>query len=65
MSGDKHHLEEFERFDIESILIRSLCGADDYSNDNRLYSRPGQTLMIFNDVYGREATYHIPLDFIS
>ena len=65
VSGDKHHLEEFERFDIESILIRSLCGADDYSNDNRLYSRPGQTLMIFNDVYGREATYHIPLDFIS
>lgn len=62
ISGDKHHLEEFERFDIESILIRSLCGADEYSNNNRLYSRPGQTLMIFNDVYGREATYHVPLD---
>lgn len=65
VSGDKHHLEEFERFNIESILIRSLCGADDYSNDSRLYSRPGQTLMIFNDVYGREATYNIPLDFIN
>ena len=62
VSGDKHHLEEFERFDIESILIRSLCGADEHSNNGRLYSRPGQTLMIFNDIYGRESTYHIPLD---
>lgn len=62
ISGDKHHLEEFESFGIESILIRSLAGTDDYANEHRLYSRPGQTLMIFNDVYGREATYHIPLD---
>lgn len=62
ISGDKHHLEEFEQFDIESILIRSLCGTDDYANNKRLYSKPGQTLMIFNDIYGREATYHIPLD---
>lgn len=65
VSGDKHHLEEFEQFDIESILVRSLCGTDDYANGGRLYSRPGQTLMIFNDVYGREATYNIPLDIIN
>lgn len=65
VSGDKHHLEEFEKFDIESILIRSLCGADEHSNNGRLYSRPGQTLMIFNDVYGREATYNIPLDIVD
>lgn len=62
VSGDKHHLEEFEQFGIESVLIRSLCGTDDYANNKRLYSRPGQTLMIFNNVYGRECTYHIPLD---
>lgn len=62
VSGDKHHLEEFEQFDIESILIRSLCGTDDYANNKRLYSKAGQTLMIFNDVYGRESTYHIPLN---
>lgn len=59
VSGDKHHLEEFERFGIESILVRSLCGSDDYASEKRLYSKAGQTLMIFNDVYGREATYHI------
>lgn len=62
VSGDKHHLEEFEQFDIESILIRSLCGTDDFANNKRLYSKPGQTLMIFNNVYGRESTYHIPLN---
>ena len=53
-----------EKFDIESILVRSLCGADEYSNNGRLYSRPGQTLMIFNDIYGREATYNVPLDIV-
>lgn len=62
VSGDKHHLEEFEQFDIENILIRSLCGTDEYANNKRLYSKAGQTLMIFNDIYGREATYHIPLN---
>lgn len=62
ISGDKHHLEEFEQFDIESVLIRSLCGTDDYANEKRLYSKPGQTLMIFNLEDGRESTYHIPLN---
>lgn len=62
ISGDKHHLEEFEQFGIDSILIRSLCGADEYANNKRLYSKPGQTLIIFNNEYGRESTYHIPLD---
>ncbi len=62
VSGDKHHLEEFEQFGIESILIRSLCGTDDYANEKRLYAKAGQTLIIFNNQYGREATYHIPLN---
>lgn len=61
VSGDKHHLEEFEQFDIESIIIRSLCGTDEYANNKRLYSKAGQTLMIFNSEDGREATYNIPL----
>ena len=61
ISGDKHHLEEFEQFGIESILIRSLCGTEDYANERRLYGKPGQTLVIFNR-RGRESTYHISLD---
>lgn len=62
VSGDKHHLEEFEQFDIENIIIRSLCGTDDYANDKRLYSKAGQTLMIFNKEDGRESTYNIKLN---
>ena len=61
ISGDKHHLEEFEQYGIESILVRGLCGTDDYANDRCLYSKPGQTFIVFNK-YGRECTYHIPLD---
>jgi len=61
ISGDKHHLEEFGQYGIESILVRSLCGTDDYAAEKHLYDKPGQTLIIFNDEYGRECTYHIPL----
>ena len=61
ISGDKHHLEEFEQYGIESILVRSLCGTDDYANDRCLYSKAGQTFIIFNNDV-RECTYHIPLD---
>lgn len=61
ISADKHHIEEFEQLGIKSVLVPCLCGTDDYANNGRLYSEPGQTLMIFNDVYGRESTYHIPL----
>lgn len=62
VSGDKHHLEEFEQFDIESIIIRSLCGTDEFANIHRLYSNAGQTLMIFNKEDGRESTYNIKLN---
>ena len=62
ISADKHHIEEFEHLGINSILVPSLCGTDDYANNGRLYSDPAQTLMIFNDVYGRECVYHIPLN---
>lgn len=62
VSADKHHLEEFEKFDIENILVRSLCGTDDYANDKRLYSKAGQTLMIFTEEDGRESTYNIKLN---
>lgn len=62
ISADKHHIEEFETMGIESILVRSLCGTDEYANNIRAYSAPGQTLMIFNSEEGRECTYNIKLD---
>ena len=61
VSGDKHHLEEFEQFDIESIIIRSLCGTDEYANNRRLYSYPMQTLCIFTPDDGKLCTYNIKL----
>lgn len=61
VSADKHHIEEFETMGIESSLVRSLCGTDEYSNNNRLYSAPGQTLMIFSPAEGKECTYNIRL----
>ena len=62
ISGDKHHLEEFSQYGIDNILVRSLCGTDDYAANKHLYDKPGQTMIIFNEDYGRECTYHIPLD---
>ena len=62
ISADKHHIEEFEQLGIKSVLVPCLCGTDDHASNGRLYSDAGQTLMIFNDVYGRESTYHIPLN---
>lgn len=59
--GDKHHLEEYEKYDIETISVRSLCGTDDYANNKRLYSSAGQTLIIFNKHEGRECTRNIRL----
>ena len=61
VSADKHHIEEFETMGIESILVRSLCGTDENANNHRLYSEPGQTLMIFTPEDGRECTYNIKL----
>lgn len=59
ISGDKHHLESFEQFGIESDLVPSLCGTDEYANNKRLYSMPGQTLFVYSRKYGKEATYNI------
>lgn len=38
---------------------------NDHANNGRLYSDAGQIFMIFNDVYGRERTYPIPLNQIQ
>lgn len=60
--ADKHHLEEFEGLGIESLLVGSLCGSDEYANAKRLYSAPRQTMITFNKDSGRDAVYHIRLN---
>lgn len=59
--GDKHHLEAFEQFGIESALVGSLCGTDEYANNKRLYSNPMQTLCVFTPEDGKLCTYNIKL----
>ena len=48
--GDRHHMEEFEELGIEVTVVRSLCGTDEYANTRRLYSAPGQTLMMMPSI---------------
>ena len=60
-TGDKHHAEAFEQFGIESILVGSLCGTDEYANNKRLYSNPMQTLCIFTPEDGKLCSYNIKL----
>lgn len=59
--ADKHHLESIEDTGIESILVGSLCGTDEYANNKRLYSTPSQTLMMFNKEDGKYCQYNIKL----
>lgn len=56
--GDKHHRESFSELGVTSVICGSLCGTDDYANDNRLYSTPEQLLLIVDD-NGVDAEYHI------
>lgn len=58
-SGDKHHMDSNDPYGIETVLIRSLCGSDEYANSKRLYSKAGQTLCIFNKEDGKICTYNI------
>lgn len=60
-SGDKHHLESFEQFGVESALVGSLCGTDEFANNKRLYSKPMQTLCIFTPEDGKLCSYNIKL----
>lgn len=59
ISADKHHLELFESFGIENILVSALCGTDDYANEHRLYSNAGQTMLIFTKEDGKLCQYNI------
>ena len=57
--GDKHHRESYNELGVTAMLCGSLCGADDYANDKRLYSQPSQLLLIVNRECGVDAEYRI------
>ena len=60
--GDKHHRESFNELGVTATICGSLCGADDYANDKRLYSHPEQLLLIVNPKYGVDAEYRLKCD---
>lgn len=57
--GDKHHTEVFDELGVYAEIVPSLCGTDDYANEHRLYSDPGQLLMIVNVENGVDAEYRL------
>ena len=57
--GDRHHFEGFEELGVTAMICGSLCGADDYANERRLYSTPQQLLLIVNEVDGVDAEYRL------
>ena len=57
--GDKHHSESFSELGIHSMIVDALCGTDDYANYHRLYSTPGQLLLIVNHKDGVDAEYRL------
>ena len=57
--GDKHSTKEYDSFGIKAIQVACLCGTDEYAHTHRLYSEPGQTMLIFNKSSGRKCTYNI------
>lgn len=57
--GDKHHRESFEELGVTAMICGSLCGADDYANDKRLFSEPSQILLIFDEENGLDAEYRL------
>ena len=57
--GDKHSRKEYDEFGIKAIQSACLCGTDEYAHTHRLYSQPGQTLLIFDEPYGKKCSYDI------
>ena len=59
ISADKHSSKEYDNFGVKAIQVACLCGTDEYAHNHRLYSNPGQTLLIFDKLNGRKCTYDI------
>lgn len=59
--GHYHQSKEFETNKTE-IIVNGCFSGDDYSKRLRLYNKPIQKLLLFDDT-GKIATYNINLDF--
>lgn len=59
--GHYHQSKEFENNKTE-VIVNGCFSGDDYAKRLRLYNKPIQKLLLFDDT-GRIATYNINLDF--
>lgn len=57
--GHWHHAESVDILGIDTTVVPALCGTDGYAHSRRLYSHPGQTVMVFTPEIGRECVYTI------
>lgn len=61
--GHYHQSKEFENNKTE-VIVNGCFSGDDYSKRLRLYNKPIQKLLLFDDT-GKIATYNINLDFYN
>ncbi len=61
--GHYHNAREFENNKTE-VIVNGCFSGDDYSKRLRLYNKPIQKLLLFDDT-GKIATYNINLDFYN
>lgn len=49
ITGHFHNSFVRESMGIEQVGVGSLCGSDEYAKDKRLFSKPSQTMLIYNN----------------
>jgi predicted phosphodiesterase len=64
ITGHFHHHMNIDQAGIECVQSGSLCGTDEYAKNKRLFARPSQTLLIFNN-RGIDSVHNILLDDIQ
>lgn len=57
--GHWHSREDSAEMGVETFVCGALCGADDFANKKRLYSRPEQLMLIVDEEEGVDAVYHL------
>ena len=49
LTGHWHNAASEDAVGMKSIRVSSLCGADEYAKNKRLFSAPGQTMLFFRE----------------
>lgn len=60
VTGHFHHISANEAMNVTWLGVSSLCGTDEYAKDKRLFAKPSQMLLIF-DEEGLDSIHNIDL----